>query len=65
MMWLHHPYEWFDEQQNPQNCSIQMIEDGVDKGFIHPGGPIDSGLPGIRAKLHLDSKAVGRYGGPF
>lgn len=65
MMWLHHPYEWFDKEPNPVNCSIRMVEDGVDKGYVHPGGPVDAGLPGIKATLSLTSTAVGRYGGPF
>lgn len=40
MQWLHYPYEWFEDEPNPPNCSIQFIEyeDGkgyVDKGYIH------------------------------
>jgi broad specificity phosphatase PhoE len=26
MMWLHKSPEWFDKEQNPTNCSIQLIE---------------------------------------
>ena len=36
-MWLHHPYEWMHEEPNPQNCSIRLIEDGVDHGYIYAG----------------------------
>lgn len=40
MQWLHYPYEWFEDEPNPPNCSIQFIEyeDGkgyVDRGYIH------------------------------
>jgi len=38
MMWLHHEYEWFDTQANPGNGSVRLIEAGIDKGYIHPGG---------------------------
>lgn len=38
MMWLHLPYEWFEAEPNPKNCSIRLIESGEDRGYIYPGG---------------------------
>ncbi len=37
MQWLHLPYEWFEEEANPKNCSIRLINEGVDHGYIYPG----------------------------
>ncbi len=37
MMWCHKPFEWFEKEKNPQNCSIRLIEDGVDKGYVFDG----------------------------
>ncbi len=37
MMWLHHPYEWFEEEPNPLNGSVRLIDHGKDCGYIHPG----------------------------
>jgi len=36
MMWLHLPFEWVDEEPNPPNCAIRLIQDGVDKGYLGP-----------------------------
>ena len=36
-MWLHKPKGWMDEQPNPKNCSIRLIEDNEDLGYIFPG----------------------------
>lgn len=36
-MWLHHPLGWMDEQPNPNNCSVRLIEDNEDKGYIFEG----------------------------
>jgi broad specificity phosphatase PhoE len=33
----HLPYEWIEEERNPGNCSIRLIEDGVDMGYIWRG----------------------------
>jgi len=38
MMWLHLPYEWVEKEPNPKNCSVRLIEDGEDKGYIYEGG---------------------------
>lgn len=40
MQWLHLPYEWFESEPNPKNCSIRLLEDGEDLGYIHAGGPL-------------------------
>lgn len=37
MMWQHLPYEWMDSEPNPANCSIRLLENGVDKGYIFEG----------------------------
>lgn len=39
MQWLHLPYEWFEKEPNPNNCSIRLIEDHEDKGYIFNGFP--------------------------
>jgi broad specificity phosphatase PhoE len=39
MMWMHHPYEWMHEESNPNNCSVRLIEGGIDKGYIFAGFP--------------------------
>lgn len=37
LMWMHYPYEWMHEEPNPNNCSIRLLEDGEDKGYIFEG----------------------------
>ena len=37
MQWLHLTPEWFDNELNPKNCSIRLIEKNVDKGYIYSG----------------------------
>jgi broad specificity phosphatase PhoE len=37
MMWCHLTPEWFDAEKNPLNCSVRLIEDGTDRGYIYPG----------------------------
>ena len=34
MQWLHLTPEWFNEEPNPRNCSVRLIDNGVDKGYI-------------------------------
>jgi 2,3-bisphosphoglycerate-dependent phosphoglycerate mutase len=34
MMWLHLPPEWFEHERNPANCSIRLLDEGVDKGYL-------------------------------
>lgn len=38
MRWLHLPFEWIEDEKNPQNCSVRLIEEGEDKGYIYAGG---------------------------
>lgn len=40
MMWMHYGYEWFEKERNPMNCSVRLIDDNVDKGYIFdPNNP--------------------------
>jgi len=39
MMWLHKSPEWFEDERNPSNCAIRLLEDGQDKGYIFEGFP--------------------------
>lgn len=34
MMWCHLPYEWFNEEPNPKNGSVRLIQDDKDMGYI-------------------------------
>lgn len=36
-MWMNYPWEWIEKEPNPKNCSIRLLEDGVDKGYIFEG----------------------------
>ena len=38
MRWLHLPFEWFETERNPKNCSVRLIEDNEDRGYIYTGG---------------------------
>jgi 2,3-bisphosphoglycerate-dependent phosphoglycerate mutase len=35
--WFKKRYEWLEKEPNPKNCSVRLIEDGVDKGYIFDG----------------------------
>jgi len=37
MAWMHHSPEWFETEPNPKNCSIRLIENGEDMGYIFKG----------------------------
>jgi len=37
MSWMHYPVEWFNNEENPNNCSIRLLQDNVDKGYIFEG----------------------------
>lgn len=37
MRWLHRTFEWFENEPNPNNCSVRIISSGEDKGYIHNG----------------------------
>ena len=41
MMWCHLTPEWFDDQPNPHNCAIRLIEDGQDRGYLAAGEACD------------------------
>lgn len=42
-MWLHLPSTWIEEEPNPNNCSVRLIHDGVDKGYVFEGFPSPDG----------------------
>jgi hypothetical protein len=33
MQWMHYPWEWFERERNPQNCSAQLIEGRAAGGY--------------------------------
>jgi 2,3-bisphosphoglycerate-dependent phosphoglycerate mutase len=33
MQWMHYPWEWYDHQMNPGNCSVQLIEGRAGGGY--------------------------------
>lgn len=35
--WLHKELGWLEKEPNPLNCSIRLIEDGEDRGYIFDG----------------------------
>lgn len=37
MQWLHLPFEWFEKEPNPPNCSIRLLKDNQDCGYIFKG----------------------------
>jgi len=37
MAWLHLPPDWLEAEPNPRNCSIRLIENNEDKGYIFEG----------------------------
>lgn len=39
MMWCHLSPEWFEDESNPHNCAIRLIEDGQDLGYYFEGFP--------------------------
>ena len=51
--WLHLPFEWMDNEPNPGNCAIRLLEDGEDKGYIYYPTKIIPEAPkyGIEGKL--------------
>lgn len=42
MQWLHLPFEWFEAEPNPKNCSIRLIEENRDCGYIYTDTEIDT-----------------------
>lgn len=39
MMWTHRSPEWFEQEPNPNNCAIRLIDGGEDKGYLFDGFP--------------------------
>lgn len=37
LMWQHYNWEWMAKEPNPKNCSIRLLENGKDKGYIFKG----------------------------
>lgn len=37
MAWLDRTPEWFENQRNPTNCSVRLIEGRTDKGYVFAG----------------------------
>jgi len=35
MRWFHHPPEWYENEKNPKNCSIRLINKRHDAGYIY------------------------------
>ena len=35
LRWFHYPPEWYETEKNPSNCSIRLIENGKDAGYIY------------------------------
>ena len=35
MSWLHRTPEWFEEEPNPTNCAIRLIDGNEDRGYLH------------------------------
>lgn len=33
LQWMHYPWEWYEAQHNPRNCSIQLIEGHASGGY--------------------------------
>jgi 2,3-bisphosphoglycerate-dependent phosphoglycerate mutase len=37
MQWLKLTQEWMEAEKNPLNCSIRLLRDGHDAGYVHNG----------------------------
>ena len=37
MMWCHKGWRWLESEPNPKNCSVRLIEDGEDRGYLYEG----------------------------
>lgn len=53
MSWLHLPFEWLEKEPNPKNCSVRLLEDGEDKGYIFEG--FDN-PPGYKHKTNRETE---------
>lgn len=34
MQWMHHTYEWFEQEPNPDNAAVRALVRGRDRGYI-------------------------------
>ncbi len=39
MMWCHLTPEWFEQEPNPRNCAIRLLQDDEDLGYVFDGFP--------------------------
>ncbi len=37
MMWLHKTVDWFENEPNPRNCSVRLIDNKRDHGYVFTG----------------------------
>lgn len=37
MMWMNYNFEWFERTKNPNNCSVWLLNEGKDLGYIFKG----------------------------
>ncbi len=37
MMWCHKSPEWLEDEKNPGNCAVRLIDDDGDQGYIFEG----------------------------
>ena len=41
MQWMHYSWEWYEQEKNPRNCSVQLIEGRAGAGYmerlVYPG----------------------------
>jgi Histidine phosphatase superfamily (branch 1) len=50
MQWMHYPWEWYEREKNPRNCSIQLIEVGPDQDTMTDSSSTDSSTPQNRPR---------------
>ncbi|MCA9599226.1 MAG: histidine phosphatase family protein [Myxococcales bacterium] len=39
MMWCHRSPEWFEDERNPNNCAVRLIDGDGDQGYMFEGFP--------------------------
>jgi 2,3-bisphosphoglycerate-dependent phosphoglycerate mutase len=37
MMWCHLPFEWFEDEPNPRNCAVRLIDGNTDRRYLFEG----------------------------
>ena len=37
MMWCHRTPEWFEQEPNPKNCALRLIDGSNDRGYLFDG----------------------------